>query len=527
LRALNLKIIFASFLIIYFFIGIYLSINTGISHDEFHEQLNWEVNISSIKSFLLEGEYNNLLNYKDRYHGIGFHYISQPFQTFLSGLISNILEINFYGGVLISKHIIVFTLFFISSLFFYLICKQLFKDRFFSITSTVIFLLYPYLFGHSQFNPKDIPFLSLWIISTYLTIKIFNNLVNQKKIYTKTIILLSLSTSLLISIRIVGFLILLQYLIFMLTYVKIENKKFLKFLKLYKKEIIIFLTSLAILLYLLNPIFWHNPLEILNSLKWMSKYQQDVCTLTLGDCLKSLSLPASYYFIWLSFKLPILVILGFLIFPFLEKKISKNKFNQIVISSLIITIITILFLFIFLNVAIYDELRHVMFLIPLIFIVSFHNIYFLNKKIFLFLGTLLVLFFIFENKSLNPYQYTWLNSFSKLYNINKNFETDYWGISSKKLFYSINNYASKNKVSKDACVYGGTYSKVYLENKNFTCLKLYTELDAANNRPFFVVKNVRNFKRSDPKDCKLIANENYKYTFSKQNIIVGSSWYCD
>ena len=44
-----------------------------------------------------------------------------------------------------------------------------------------------------------------------------------------------------------------------------------------------------------------------------------------------------------------------------------------------------------------------------------------------------LIFFILENIALKPYQYTWLNSFAKFTNIEKNFEIDYWGISNKKL----------------------------------------------------------------------------------------------
>ena len=50
---------------------------------------------------------------------------------------------------------------------------------------------------------------------------------------------------------------------------------------------------------------------------------------------------------------------------------------------------------------------------------------------------------------------------------------------------------------------------------------------SANNRPFYVLKNVKNFKRSDPKNCEIISMENYYYSFSKQKINVGSAWYCD
>ena len=514
-------------LIAYLIIGIYLSINTGISHDEFHEQLNWEVNFKSIKDFLLTGNYNDLLDYKDRYHGVGFNFLSQPFQLIISDGLSKYLDISEYGGLLVSKHVIVFIFFFISGLFYFKICQILFKDKYFAIISLLIFYLYPYLFGHAQFNPKDIPFLSFWIICTYLLIRIVKNNFKHKTNSFKFLFFISLSTSILISIRIVGLLILLQYIIFFIVYLENKNKNFFNCINQNKINIFYFMALMVFFTYLLNPILWHNPIEIINSLKWMSKYQQDICTLTLGSCMKSLNLPASYYFIWLFFKLPLLVILGFLIFPLIEKKLFKNEFNKILIYSLLITIFSILILFIILNVAIYDELRHVMFLIPLIFIIAFHNLYLLSKKFFSITGVFLIAFFTLENISLNPYQYTWLNSFSKFYDINKTFEVDYWGISGKRLYSSIAKHSSSYDNDKERCIYGGLYSNVYLKNKNFKCFKLYSELDSANKRPYYVMKNVRNFKRSDPKNCKLIKMENFKYTFNNKKINVGSAWYCD
>ena len=261
--------------------------------------------------------------------------------------------------------------------------------------------------------------------------RIFQKLNEDKKITLKIIFFSSLFISILISIRVVGILILLQYLIFLLVFLEITNKKILYLLKNNKLNFVFFISFIFLFVYLLNPIFWHNPLEIINSLRWMSKYQQDVCTLTLGDCMKSLNLPSSYYFIWLFFKIPILIIFGFLIFPIIENKYLNLKLNKIFIYSLLITIFSILVLFIIFNVAIYDEIRHVMFLIPLIFLVSFHNLYLFNKTIFTFFGILTILFFTIENFLVNPYQYTWMNSFSKIYNINKNFEVDYWGLSNK------------------------------------------------------------------------------------------------
>ena len=151
---LSLKKISVLISLLYLLTGVYLAVNSGISHDEFHEQQNWVINLNAIKSFITDRNYEDLLNYKDKYHGIGFHYLSQPFQFLFYKQVSNYLSVTEYGGILISKHIFTFLIFTVSGLFLYLILKQLIKDKYFVLISVLIYLLYPYLFGHAQFNPK-------------------------------------------------------------------------------------------------------------------------------------------------------------------------------------------------------------------------------------------------------------------------------------------------------------------------------------------------------------------------------------
>ena len=219
--------------------------------------------------------------------------------------------------------------------------------------------------------------------------------------------------------------------------------------------------------------------------------------------------------------------IGFIYLSFSRKKISNKKFLKIPLLSLLITIFSILILLIIKNVSLYDEIRHIMFLIPLIFIIGLTHIYILNKKFFYISGTLTILLFAVENVSINPYQYTWLNSFSKFYNIEKKFELDYWGVSNKNLQLVIKKHYTKNTSIKSNCVYGDLYSNVFLENHGFSCFENYTKLDSAKDRPFYVYKNVRNVKRSDPKDCEMIGNENFKYFLTNKKVSVGSAWFCD
>tara|TARA_Y100000590_G_scaffold467002_1_gene644289 strand:- start:1547 stop:3136 length:1590 start_codon:yes stop_codon:yes gene_type:complete len=518
---------FFVFLVIYFFIGSYLSVINGITSDEYHQQLNWEVHQSAIINFFKSGNYDELLNHGDKYQGVAFNLITQPFSFFFHKLISNLNGLTNYGGWLVSKHIAILLTFSVSGIFFYLLSLKITNNLIFAFISTSLYLLYPYLFGHAQFNEKDIPFLSFWLINTYISLTIVENLFLEQKISTKKIFLLSIFTAFLIGIRTVGLLICLQYLLSLLIIFNIKKIDINNFIKKNWKHFLIFSVTLLIFIYIFNPIFWHNPfVEVLNSINVMSKYWNEICTLTLGTCMNSFNLPSSYYFIWLFFKLPIIVILGILLFPFVERKIFNGTIGSIYYLTLLLSFFLILIIFILKNVAVYDELRHVLFLVPLIFLVGLTNLFYFNKKLFTGLGIIVIFFFFAENFSLYPYQYTWLNSFAKFTNIEKNFEIDYWGVSNKNLTKKINDYAIKNSIDKNTCIYGDIFAKEFLIKKNFTCFKTYSQLDEAKQKPLFAYKNLRNVKRSNPKDCKLIWNETYNYTFYKKKISVGTVWFC-
>ncbi len=94
-------------------------------------------------------------------------------------------------------------------------------------------------------------------------------------------------------------------------------------------------------------------------------------------------------------------------------------------------------------------------------------------------------------------------------------------------FFKIKISNTATTVNKNTCVYGDQYVKEFLLKKNFKCFKNYSDIDAVKQRPFFAYKNVRNVKRSNPKDCELIWNESYKYSFYKKDISVGTLWFCN
>ena len=77
--------------------------------------------------------------------------------------------------------------------------------------------------------------------------------------------------------------------------------------------------------------------------------------------MKAKNLPSSYIFIWLTVKLPLIILAGLILIPLTEKKILKSRRNIMVFGTILATSIIIPILLIFINVNLYDEIRHILF----------------------------------------------------------------------------------------------------------------------------------------------------------------------
>ena len=520
--------LFNLFLFFYLILGFYFSINTGISADEFFEQKNWKTNLDAIKNIFGEDNdgYSSLLEYQYRFYGIGFHYFSQIYLSLLNLILKLDQFPNEISKVLLNHSLVFFT-FFLSGIFAKKIVDLIINDKFFSNLFLIFYLFYPYLLGHGLFNPKDIPFLFAWNLSTYLSIKIFIKENNKEKILFYNIFFLSLSTAFLLSIRISGILIILQYLITFIIITGLLKEPLYKLLKTYFYNIFLFLSFAILFTFILYPIFWKNPLLIFDSINQMRNYPQGVCTLTFGKCMEAESLPSSYIFIWLFFKLPLLSIIGFLLFPFIEKKIFSQPVPRIILGSIILTIASIIFLLIFLEANLYDELRHILFLFPLILIFTFSVIYFFSKKLILYISLISLFFFFLQNINMYPYQYTWFNSFSNFLNVNKNFEIDYYGISGRNIAEKINTNNDLLKY-KNKCIYvSPTHLIKPFINSEYECVKHLTSIYPKSSEKYILVRYTREIRRENPSGCNLIFEESYNLNLIMKNLKIGMVYICN
>jgi len=388
-----------------------------------------------------------------------------------------------------------------------------------SFIASLLYLTYPVFFGHSLVNPKDIPFLVGWVICSFVSFRIAKNYLKEKSFSFKKIFLLSFFTAFLISIRFAGFLILAQYLFLLLILLNVEKIKFNEFVKKEIKKISFFVINIFFFTFILYPSIWSNPFDLYNGIVSSTKFYNDVCTYTFGKCIKASNLSASYIPIWLLLKLPIIVLIGVPYFIFNEKKILHNKVNKLYLGTFILTAIFIYIFIIVFKVRIYNEIRHLLFFLNLILIPGIISIFYLSKNFFFILSIGSIAVFIAEIIYIHPYQYSWFNLPSRVINLQKNFQIDYWGVSNRNLY----TYFKKNfETHKSSCVYGDHYIEIFLNE--FDCKKNFSELNTAQ-KPFFIVQNLRYTYKSFP-DCKLLYEEKFRLFFYSQDLIAGKIVMC-
>ena len=526
------KKFFSIFLTFYLVVGCFASLNTGISFDEYHEEKNWRFHVKLTKNltnYLLFNEnYDSSLEkkYEINYlgYGVGFQIVSQPIQFLITKLPINNPSINDYGAHLTAKHLVVFLFFFLSGIFLYLILMKIINDKIFSSFTVILYLLYPYLFGQSLFSPKDVPFMSVWVLCTLVSFNFFEKILEKKNIKNINTLVFSLITAYLISIRIAGILIFIQYLITFLIFILSQRISFTTFIKKFYSSIAIFFIFLLLFIFLFYPPFWSNPLLFFSAIEQMSKYFNDVCTNTLGSCMHPKNLPPTYIPIWLSVKLPLIIIFGILLLPFTEKKIFINTKKNIFFGTILITSILIPLILILRKVHLYDELRQVMFLIPMYFIIGSISFFVFSKKTFYIAGSIMIGLFIFENIRIHPYQYVWFNLPSRAIDLTKKFELEYQGISGKEIATHVSTLENNN-----LCILVNPMHtlKPYLTNKKFTCFDTWQKIDTDYQRPFLAVQHVRNLKKGKSFKCKKIYETSFKLLFHKKKFTTGKLLRCD
>ena len=426
------------FFIIYFILGIGIYNDYGISFDENINRTNGFVSLNYVINFFnlnfdLNPFYKNvpqINEYIDREYGIVFDLPAAAIEV--------ILGIKNTKDIYLLRHLMTFVIFFLSTICFYFLCLNIFKDKLISFIGLTILIFSPRIFAESFYNSKDIIFLSFLIFSIHLNVKflIFKSNTN--------IFFAALFSALMTDVRVIGiFLIFITFFFLFFHSGKLNIKEklliFFKYLFIY-----------TVTLFVFWPFLWENSFSnLLDAISEFKNYPWNGDVLYFGEFIKAKFVPWHYFIVWFFITTPLIFFIiifgGFLLsgkiliknLVNVEKNKNANLWNN-QYEMILIYIFSIFFIplfsIIFFNSTLYTGWRQLYFLYPSLIILGLHFLIFLKKSFYNFFKIAFILlllqlsftsYFLIKN---HPHQYVYFNGLSNLF-LKKNFAYDYWGVS--------------------------------------------------------------------------------------------------
>lgn len=555
------KLIQALFWCIYIPLGLWACQQVGISWDEGIELHTYKINLAALLG-IAQGDlapYQALMAYGDRYYGVGFHIPANLLSSLVEAISPISTDLSSEARRITLNHIPIFLSWVGSGYLVGQILKRITQDAWISILGMIACLLWPYLLGHSLMNIKDMPFLFAWLLCTNQLLFILSK--TQAKSLIGAYTLLGIFTGWLISIRISGVLISLEYLAFLLIFWGTRNKDQPSIqTKLAPstfswRSIGVFLLATSLTLLVCYPILWHNPLELLNAISYMSRHPWDGDTLTAGRFIAGTQLPW-YITAWLAVKLPLIAILGLALCPIALYKLirisspsqqtlqkpnatEQAHWNARAITGLLLTFLLILLTLVIKKVSLYNELRQILFIFPLLWIVAISSLRFINRKFTLGLLLASIALFSWDNLKLFPYQYVYFNEIARQFPIATQFEKDYFGLSSTQSAKWLNqNIQVNTRAPTTNCAYVSPLHlwQYAINGQKVACVKDFSERpqngsaspqNQSTEQAYWIGFPVRDKVKALPiPNCTLLHSEERTVPLSSQNLVMGEIYTC-
>lgn len=414
-------------------LGMLLVKDYGIAWDEAKSREHGATTIN----YIVKGDQKSL-ECEEEYHG-------PFFETILVFLEKDLRLTNNLRAVYLMRHIVTFLMFYLGVIFFYKLCNIIFRGWQTALLGCMFLILSPRIFADAFYNSKDIPCLSLFILSTYTLINYLNN-----KTFVNALIH-ALASAILIDIRIVGFIIPFLTLLFTSLDICMVYPKETNFKQVYLSFFTygIFLILFTIFFW---PFLWASPLNnFIYALSIMSHFKWDHRVLYLGQYIQTAYLPWHYIPVWIAISTPLTYVITFCIGyvrtimlagrNFVE--FYRNNKSELIILLLISLPMLAAILF---KPVFYDAWRHMFFVYPSFLVFSLIGLRALFSPIRqelgdIYLQKIFILMILFNLSSVvlfmirnHPYQNVYFNSLAgwNMKEIKNKFELDYWGLSYTK-----------------------------------------------------------------------------------------------
>ena len=510
------------------------SLQVGLTWDEQTEQGTFNVIAGAVKAAIAghPDAITHLQGYQDKYYGIGFHAISYPVQLVLAPLLSKVFGVDHDAAMLLAKHLVVFLFFCGSIVVFHRFVKLLVDDPRLALLFSAAYAAYPYLLGHALFNVKDLPYASVYLLCTYLSVRISKARIEGRvRARLGDMAALLLATALLVAIRIPGVVILAQYSItFVAAEILAKRNGASGGWRSGATSVIAFLLLMFLLVIAAYPAFWLHPLRgPVEALRFMLKHPGDTCTLTWGTCMWAQSLPWTYLPGWLLVKLPLFGLSGLALAALMWRRILADPAKAVAVLALVVGVSYPLVSGIAFRAVFYDETRQLLFVYPLILVLACAGWRALSKRAAAFAALASLAGFVADDVALAPYQYAYVNEAARFLRVERLFDTDYWGASGRELSAAVSPIL---RAAPDApCVFAEPAHLYRPFLPKGVCVRELAELD---RRPapaaYLVATYNRRMRfsgwRPDRPGCQRVAVVSRRYPVSGQRIDLASAYLC-
>ena len=211
-------------------------------------------------------------------------------------LVERILGLTDSRDVYLGRHLASHLFFLAGGFFCYLLAYRLSGNRLLAIFAMLLFLLHPRLYAHSFFNSKDVPFLSMFMISLYLVHRAFER--NTIAAFA----LCGLGVGLLTNLRIMGVMLLAAV-------VAMRTCDLLHAARAEERRRIlttggVFLLAGVLTLFISFPWFWKNPFKFVEIFAVFSRFPMYTVSLFQGESVRWPEIPARYVPVWVAITTP-------------------------------------------------------------------------------------------------------------------------------------------------------------------------------------------------------------------------------
>lgn len=414
------------------------------------------------------------------------------------------------GGSASAWHLVNFLFFQLGIYFLYRITTRWISAAA-AFFAAAFFSFQPLLWGHAFINPKDPPFLTFFLASVSLGFEMVDAISQNTKDKSKKVLLAAFVLGIATSIRVLGPLA--GLLVFVYFMAKISQYK------TYEPwgPFLLYGLTAILVMFATWPFLWENPIRnFIDVFRLMSDNPTTLSVLFGGEVYRAGELPRRYLPFMLSVTLteptiPLFVI-GILAGYWKLFREKKGLQNLVSVSLILLWFLIPAVYALIRRPALYDGLRHFLFILPPLFIFSGFAFEFLLKKtsrlttgsIWLraSLGVLLILPGMAGILQLHPYQYTYYNSFIGGTNgAFRKYETDYWLTCYKESVERLNQRTSEPAtlfVKREAYI-AATYAK-----DNIHVREMRGALNEVRQGDYVLVSTRTNEDRSTFRDAPTI-----------------------